>query len=84
MIALGRVEIAEYNHLDVPLLRDTTTLSIEDSISITKRIKLLNSELSIELVEDYDVVVVWVEACPVVIVGSLVCSTSLHDVSQYS
>lgn len=82
MIAVSRFKVAEDTHLNLPVLEDASSFHIQFSVFVTQGVQLLDSQLSSILIEDYDIMVVWIEANPVIVVRPNESSACVHDLGN--
>lgn len=83
VVATCRIEIGEHANLNLPTLVDRTTLGIQLGVLVTESVQLLDAQLPFEFIEDDDVMVLRVEAHPVIVVRTYESPTSGHDLVDY-
>lgn len=83
LIAVSWIKVREHTDLDLSVLVNASSLGIQPGVLVTKSVKLLNGKLTLELIKDYHVVIVWIEASPVIVVRTHVSPTRSHDLSNY-
>lgn len=83
VIAVSRIEVGEHTNLNFPVLGDASSFGVQPGVLVTKSIQLLNSQLTLVLIKDYHIVIVWIETSPIVIVRPHVSPTRTHNFVNY-
>lgn len=84
VIAPWNIIVCEHNHLDLSSFYYGSSLGVKSCEFITESIEFLNCKLAFKLIKDNNVMPVRIEANPISIIRSLVCSTSTHYFSKNS
>lgn len=82
MIAVRRFEVREHTNLNLPVLEDASPFDIQLCIFVTQSIQLLDGQLSPIFVKDDDIMIVWIEANPVIVVRPNESSACVHDLGN--
>lgn len=83
MVAICWIKVRKDTDLNLSVLENRAAFDIQLRVFVTQSIQLLDSQLSPELVKDDDIMIVWVEANPVIIVRAYEGPTSGQYLVHY-
>lgn len=78
MVTICWIEVRENTNLNLSTLSDGSSLCIQHCMFVTESVEFLDSQLSFELIEDDDIMIVWIETSPIIIVRTYESPCCVH------